>query len=124
MAERDVRHAWMKVRDPILSGHLCPACKQEEPIFLPVGKVTSARGPCPNDSAMREVRAVHLYSGKEPYGARTVSQVGIPPFDVFVGRCGAKEVQIFLEADAPDVLGPLAATPLVAHQARHEPPPP
>ena len=28
MAERDVRHAWMKVRDPILSGHLCPACKQ------------------------------------------------------------------------------------------------
>lgn len=28
MAERDVRHAWMKVRDPILSGHLCPSCKK------------------------------------------------------------------------------------------------
>jgi adenylyltransferase/sulfurtransferase len=102
----------------------CPVCKQEEPVFLPVGKVASARGACPNDSAMREVRAIHLYTGKEPHGARKVTEVGIPPFDVFVGRCGTKEVQILLEADAPDVLGPLAAHPLIRQQARNEPSPP
>lgn len=87
---------------------VCPNCKQEEAVYLPVGKVGSARGKCPHDSTLREVVATHSYTGREEYGAKKLSELGVPLLDVFVGRSSNGEVQILLEADAPDVLGPLA----------------
>lgn len=88
---------------------VCPTCKSEEEIFLPVGKVGAARGNCPHDSVMREVVPVHSYTGKETFGTRKLSELGLPLFDVFVGRSKSREVQIILECDAADVLGPLTA---------------
>ena len=87
---------------------VCPTCKHEEEVYLPVGKVGAARGKCPQDSSMREVVTIHSYTGREPYGAKKLSELGIPPFDVFAGRSSDGEVQVLLEGDAPDVLGPLA----------------
>jgi adenylyltransferase/sulfurtransferase len=92
----------------VIQKFVCPNCKQEEAVYLPVGKVGSARGKCPHDSASREVVAMHSYTGREEYGAKKLSDLGVPLFDVFVGRSGNGEVQILLEGDAPEVLGPLA----------------
>lgn len=88
---------------------ICPTCGHAEAVYLPVGKVASARGKCPHDSVMRDVVSIHSYSGKESYGAKKITDLGLPLFDVFMGRSSDREVQVVLEGDAPAVLGPLAA---------------
>lgn len=86
---------------------ICPACKREDEVFKPVGKITATDGKCPHDSTMREVVTVHNYTGGESFGSKKLTEIGVPLLDVFVARSGVKEVQILLAADAPDVLGPL-----------------
>jgi adenylyltransferase/sulfurtransferase len=87
---------------------VCPQCGREEEIFAPVGTVSEARGRCPQDNQMREVKNVHNYSGQGPMGARTVRSLGLPAFDVFVARSMSDEIAILMEGDRGEVLGPLA----------------
>lgn len=87
---------------------ICPACKLEDEVFKPVGRITATEGKCPRDSTMREVVTIHSYTGGESFGSMRLTEIGLPLLDVFVARSGAKELQILLSADAPDVLGPLA----------------
>lgn len=87
---------------------ICPACKLEDEVFKPVGRITATEGKCPRDSTMREVVTIHSYTGGESFGSMRLAEIGLPLLDVFVARSGAKELQILLSADAPDVLGPLA----------------
>lgn len=88
---------------------VCPRCKSEEDLFLPVGTVASERGRCPQDGEMREVKALHTYHGREAYGSRKVSDMGLPLFDVFTARSELKQIAILIEGDREEVLGPLTA---------------
>ena len=87
---------------------VCPRCHTEEELFAPVGTVSAARGRCPSDGNLREVTTVHNYTGREPFGQRTLSELGLPPFDVFTARSKSKELVILIEGDRAHVLGPLA----------------
>ena len=84
----------------------CPKCGDETEIFAPVGGVSSEQGKCPSDGEMREVITVHNYTGKEPYGDRHISDLGLPLFDVFTARCAAREFQIMIEGDRQTVFSP------------------
>jgi molybdopterin/thiamine biosynthesis adenylyltransferase len=87
---------------------VCPHCHASEELFAAVGTVSHARGICPVDGIMREVVTVHNYSGQEPFGLRTLSELGLPPFDVFVARHELGEAAILMSGDRSSVLGPLA----------------
>jgi adenylyltransferase/sulfurtransferase len=91
---------------------ICPVCGCEEEIYLPVGAVSAARGLCPKDGAMRTVHTIHGYQGTEPYGNRVLSELGLPPWDLYVARCGVTEVGYSMAGDARGVLGPLAEVEL------------
>lgn len=82
----------------------CPKCGVEEEVFAPVGSVSSDAGKCPSDGEMREVVTVHNYTGKELYGDRPVSELGLPLFDVFTARCADCEFQVLMEGDREAVL--------------------
>jgi hypothetical protein len=58
---------------------------------------------------MRAVVTAHSYSGTEPFGNRTLDQLGLPIFDVFLARAGEREVAYLLAGDEQAVLGQLAA---------------
>ncbi|HST76866.1 MAG TPA: ThiF family adenylyltransferase [Verrucomicrobiae bacterium] len=87
----------------------CPACGAEEELFSAVGKVTYAQGRCQADGQMRAVVTMHSYSGAEPYGNRTLDQLGLPLFDVFSARSDEREIAYLIAGDQKAVLGQLAA---------------
>ena len=55
---------------------------------------------------MRTVVAIHNYSGREPYGARTLDQLGLPLFDIFTARSGEREIGYLIAGDHEEILGP------------------
>jgi hypothetical protein len=93
----------------------CPRCGAEEDVFAPVGSIDRARGQCPACSksiSEAQIRVVHTltgYSGQADFADRTVSQLGLPLFDIFTVRSAESEVSYCMDGDAAAVLGPLAA---------------
>jgi molybdopterin/thiamine biosynthesis adenylyltransferase len=86
----------------------CPNCGVEHNMYQPVGEISTAEGRCPADGSMREVIAIHGYTGSEAYGSFTIKELGIPPFDVLVARSVSKSIQYLIAGDQREVLGELA----------------
>jgi molybdopterin/thiamine biosynthesis adenylyltransferase len=87
----------------------CPSCGEAEELFVPLGSVTFDRARCPRDGALRAVRAIHSYTGVEPYGDRPLSALGLPPWDLYIARSERGELGYLIAGDATGVLGELAA---------------
>ncbi len=51
---------------------------------------------------------MHNYTGREEFGSRSLSQLGLPLFDVFIARNAEREIAYIPHGDAPRVLGVLA----------------
>jgi molybdopterin/thiamine biosynthesis adenylyltransferase len=84
---------------------VCPKCGTEEERFVPVGSITFEEGRCAKDGQMRTVQTIHNYSGSEPYGARTLDQLGLPHFDVFTARSAEREMGYLIAGDREKILG-------------------
>jgi adenylyltransferase/sulfurtransferase len=87
----------------------CAGCGAEEEVFAAVGTVAYARGKCAQCGQRCAVITAHGYSGTEPYGKRTVAEMGLPLFDVFTARSPERETAYLIAGDERAVLGPLAA---------------
>jgi molybdopterin/thiamine biosynthesis adenylyltransferase len=77
----------------------CLRCKTETEIFQCVGSLSSKQGLCPECNKMREVITLHNYTGSESYGKKTVRDIGLPDYDVFVARSPSNEIQILIAGD-------------------------
>jgi len=86
----------------------CATCNREEELFATVGTVPYARGKCPTCGQMRSVITAHNYTGEEPFGQRTLNQLGLPLFDVFTARSAERELAFLVGGDEQAVLGELA----------------
>jgi molybdopterin/thiamine biosynthesis adenylyltransferase len=86
----------------------CRHCGKEQELFVPVGSVSYEAGRCPDDGHMRTVEVVHGFTGSESFGSRNLNQLGLPLFDIFTARSGAREIGYLIEGDAAAILGPLA----------------
>jgi adenylyltransferase/sulfurtransferase len=83
----------------------CPGCGAEEELFAAVGTVPYARGKCAKDGQMRAVITAHGYSGHEPFGNRTLDQLGLPLFDVITARSPEREIAYLIGGDEKQVFG-------------------
>ncbi|MBL0158630.1 MAG: ThiF family adenylyltransferase [Bryobacterales bacterium] len=101
-------HPVVEFSREIIQKLMCPACGQEEEVFAPVGTVDLERARCAKDGVTRAVVAIHSYSGTESYGERKLSEVGLPPWDVYTARAGESEVAFVIAGDAAFVVGSLA----------------
>src|SRR5882672_6803871 len=86
----------------------CPGCGAEEELFAAVGTVPYGRGKCVTDGQMRAVITAHGYSGHEPFGTRTLDQLGLPLFDVVTARSPEREIAYLIGGDEKQVLGQIA----------------
>jgi molybdopterin/thiamine biosynthesis adenylyltransferase len=93
----------------IVQKFVCPACKEEEELYRPVGSVTFEQAKCPKDGQLRTVISLHSYSGEEELRGRRLDTLGLPLFDLFTARAGEREIAYIPHGDAPVVLGPLAS---------------
>jgi len=86
----------------------CPTCKESQQLMVPIGSVSNDEGRCPHDGQMRVVRTVHSYEGTSELGTRTLDQLGLPIFDLFIARSASREIGYLLAGDEPFLLGPVA----------------
>jgi molybdopterin/thiamine biosynthesis adenylyltransferase len=89
---------------------VCPGCEAVQTLFAPVGTISFEEGRCPHDGQMRRVVTLHNYSGEAELAELRLDQLGLPRFDIFVGRSGDEEIAYLIGGDEFDVLGPLAGT--------------
>lgn len=99
--------AVIEVNNDLLSGLECAKCGATEPRLASLGKVTEAQGRCPKCGEHRTPRVYHTIDGSESFLDRTLSDLGVPAWDVLAGRRGHLQQFYEFSGDAPDVLGPL-----------------
>ncbi|MFG0250651.1 MAG: ThiF family adenylyltransferase [Phycisphaeraceae bacterium JB051] len=95
----------------VLSSLKCPKCGDEEELFASLGKVPTSKAACPKcGHELRDIQTFYKIKGDEPFIGRTLSQIGVPPFDIIIARAGSRAVGFELTGDASKVLGPLQQT--------------
>ncbi len=87
---------------------VCPHCGVEQELFAPAGSVAYEAGRCATDSHMRIVQTIHSFDGSQSYGARKLSQLGLPLFDIFTARSASREIGYLLDGDRKAALGALS----------------
>jgi molybdopterin/thiamine biosynthesis adenylyltransferase len=85
----------------------CPSCGKVQPVLKSLGKTTVHEGRCPDCNVMRTVQTFHSIDGSERFLDMTFGRIGVPPFDIIVGRNGDAELYLEFDADRPAVLGSL-----------------
>ena len=99
--------AVIEVNNDLLSGLECSRCQIVEPLLASLGKVTESQGRCPQCGDHRTPQVYHTIDGTEPFLDRTLSDIGVPPWDIVAGRRGVNQRFYEFAGDAPDVLGTL-----------------
>jgi molybdopterin/thiamine biosynthesis adenylyltransferase len=103
--------AELELSRDMLEKLVCPQCKNEEPIFASLGRVSADKAPCPHcPGVRREVVTFYKIRGTEPFVGRTLAEIGVPPFDIITARTRDRAIGFELSGDACDVLGPLSGT--------------
>jgi adenylyltransferase/sulfurtransferase len=88
----------------------CPACGSNTEVFACVGTLSSSQGRCPTDGEMREVVTAHSFSDSDDFADKTLAELGLPLYDVFVARSASKEIQILIKGDEAEALLSLSNT--------------
>ncbi|QSQ28409.1 ThiF family adenylyltransferase [Pyxidicoccus parkwayensis] len=91
----------------LLQGLDCPGCGREERVFRPLSQVTEADGACPACGTRRAPRLFHGLRGDEDFLGLTLAELGLPAWDVVLGRQGERVVGFELSGDRARVLGDL-----------------
>jgi molybdopterin/thiamine biosynthesis adenylyltransferase len=101
-------NAELELGRDVLEKMVCPACHAEESLFLSLGQVKSDKAACPKcNAARREVVTFYKIRGSESFLDKTLSQIGVPAFDVLIARTAERAIGLELSNDAAEVLGSL-----------------
>lgn len=92
----------------VLHQLVCPACHREEVLFQSMGKVDANRAFCPQcRSVRRDVITFNKITGTENFLHRTLAEIGVPDFDILIGRSDTQSVGFELTGDAEAALATL-----------------
>ncbi len=97
--------AVVELNEDVLVGLRCARCGTREDVFRSLGKVTEAEGRGPGCGEPREVELTHAISGDEAWLDRPLAAIGVPAFDILLGRDGERARAYALAGDAARVLG-------------------
>jgi len=99
--------AVLDLRVEIVARLECPECDSQEDVFRSAAGLTEKDAVCAKCGEPRRPVFMHSLDGSEGLDEKTLAEVGVPPFDVVVGRSGLDRVFWELSADAAEVLGEL-----------------
>ncbi|MCI0490401.1 MAG: ThiF family adenylyltransferase [Blastocatellia bacterium] len=91
----------------ILISFYCPACKEFEAVFKPLGQIPERAARCSVCGQNREINSAASASDGDEFLDRTLADSGIPPYDILAGRKGLSKVAFQFSGDARSVLGSL-----------------
>ncbi len=99
--------AVIDLNNDLVQSLACPACREEEPKFCSLGKLTERDGPCPSCGTQRVPKLFHTIDGRESFVDRTLAEIGVPPWDILTGRIGLEQRHYEFAGDRSRVLGEL-----------------
>jgi adenylyltransferase/sulfurtransferase len=92
----------------LLASLRCEHCREEEPFFASLGKVTEDQGRCPRCGAHRAPQMYHTLDGRDPkLNEKSLAELGIPRWDILGGRLGMEQRYYEFGGDRQGVLGPI-----------------
>lgn len=94
-------HACLELKEDVLVGFNCSVCSVFTPFHSSLGKVKESDSVCPECGNLRIPELGHSFSGNEGFSDLTLHELGIPEFDVIVGRAGEKCMFYLLRSDMP-----------------------
>ncbi len=100
--------AVIETNHDLLAGLTCPACRRTTTKFGSLGQVTEADGRCPQCGKPCAPEMFHTIGPDAAMLERSLFELGIPPWDIVVGRAGEREIGYEFAGDRPAVLGVLA----------------
>lgn len=77
----------------------CPDCGQEEPVFRRMARLFDTAYACPVCGGRREMALAHRLTGDEPFLARKLAELDIPPLAIVRARQGNEKVYLELTGD-------------------------
>jgi adenylyltransferase/sulfurtransferase len=98
----------------LLESLTCTPCNKTYPLLASLGKVTQSQGECPNCGEPCTPNLYHSIGADSPLLGHTLAELGVPAWDILVGRAGNRQQGYELTGDREQVLGPLATGPLAA----------
>ncbi|MEX2316814.1 MAG: ThiF family adenylyltransferase [Pirellulales bacterium] len=100
--------AVIETNHDLLSGLACAACQRTYPRLASLGKVTEADGLCPQCGEPCAPQMYHTIGSDSPLLEKTLFELGVPLWDIILGRAGIKQLAYEFAGDWRAVLGPLA----------------
>ncbi len=91
----------------ILHELVCTNCGNKEIVLKSLGRISERDAKCPSCGSTRNANTLHSIDGSEPFMDKTFADVGVPSFDIIVGRENMNQIFLEFDRDAPTVLGPL-----------------
>ncbi len=101
--------AIVETNHDLLESLTCPACATTEPWLASLGKVTESQGRCPKCAGHRTPNMYHTLDAASGLLDRTLGELGVPAWDVLVGRSGTTQIAYEFAGDREAVLGELSA---------------
>lgn len=101
------KEAILELNNDVLISFQCPSCGEIEFVFKSLGKSTLKESICKRCNVYRDPYMTHTITGKEDFLERTLFEIGIPSFDILVGRSGLNQIFIELSGDRKETLGEL-----------------
>jgi molybdopterin/thiamine biosynthesis adenylyltransferase len=102
-------NAVVELNHDLLESLTCPHCQETRPHFASLGKVTESQGKCAKCGEACIPNMYHAIDGESPVLERTLAELGVPAWDIVLGRAGAELRGYELGGDRVKVLGELAA---------------
>jgi len=102
--------AVIEFNQDLLSSLSCTACDRQFPMLASLGKVTEADARCPQCGGPRTPNIYHTLGSHSPLLAQTLGELGVPLWDVIVGRAGDQRWAYEFAGDRQRVLGSLFET--------------
>ena len=97
--------AIVELNHDVLSSLECPRCQATEPMYASLGKITEQQGRCPRCKEPRVPHLFHSLDGRAGINDRTLSEIGVPPWDILGIRRGMQQVFFEFAGDRSTVLG-------------------
>ncbi|MGD9632031.1 MAG: ThiF family adenylyltransferase [Pirellulales bacterium] len=93
----------------LLESLTCMSCNRTYPLLASLGKVTQSQGTCSKCGESCTPNLYHTLGADSPLLGRTLAELGVPAWDIVVGRTGTTQVGYELAGDRASVLGCLAS---------------
>lgn len=101
------KDAVIELNVDVLESLCCPVCGEEEPILKSLSSVKERQARCPKCGTTRVPRMFHTIDSRCEFLDRTLSEIGIPAWEILGARSGMNQCHYEIIGDQGAVLGPL-----------------